>query len=137
MELIRDRSVQWFSTLDNAKSPTQAEETIKSMSNRKAVRPDELAAELLKLIVYEDRFRNGHIPEQIHAIVIVIWRGGSVPQQRKGATITLRHKKIDQTECGNYRGISLVAHAGKVLVNVIANRLSKYCERDEILPAER
>ena len=27
------------------------------------------------------------------------------------------HKKKDRTECGNYRGISLVAHAGKILVS--------------------
>ena len=30
------------------------------------------------------------------------------------------HKKKDRTECGNYRGISLVAHAGKVLLKIIA-----------------
>ena len=43
------------------------------------------------------------------------------------------HKKKDRTECGNYRGISLVAHAGKVLLKVIANRL----KREDILPKEQ
>ena len=43
-------------------------------------------------------------------------------------------KKKDRTECGNYRGISLVAHAGKILLNIIARRLSEYCERVGILP---
>ena len=47
------------------------------------------------------------------------------------------HKKKDRTECGNYRGISLVAHAGKVLLKVIANRLSSYCEREDILSEEQ
>ena len=47
------------------------------------------------------------------------------------------HKKKDRTECGNYRGISLVAHAGKVLLKVIAGRLSDYCEREIILPEEQ
>ena len=47
------------------------------------------------------------------------------------------HKKKDRIECGNYRGISLVAHAGKVLFKVIAGRLSDYCERDNILPEEQ
>ena len=46
------------------------------------------------------------------------------------------HKKKYRTECGNYRGISLVAHAGKVLLKVIAGRLSGYCEREGILPEE-
>ena len=43
------------------------------------------------------------------------------------------HKK-DRTECGNYRGISLVAHAGKILLKINARRLSEYCERVGILP---
>ena len=47
------------------------------------------------------------------------------------------HKKKDRTECGNYRGISLVAHAGKILLKVIARRLSEYCERVGILPEEQ
>ena len=66
-----------------------------------------------------------------------MWRGGGVPQQWKDATIKVLHKKKDRTECGNYRGISLVAHAGKELLKVIAGRLSDYCERENILPEEQ
>ena len=47
------------------------------------------------------------------------------------------HKKKDRTECGNYRGISLVAHAGKIQLKIIARRLSDYCERVGILPDEQ
>ena len=47
------------------------------------------------------------------------------------------HKKKDRTEYGNYRGISLVAHAGKILLKIIARRLSEYCERVGILPEEQ
>ena len=43
----------------------------------------------------------------------------------------------DPTECGNYRGLSLVAYAGKVLLKIITNRLSNYCEREDILPEEQ
>ena len=46
------------------------------------------------------------------------------------------HKNKDRTECGNYRGISLVAHAGKILLEIIARCLSEYCERVGILPEE-
>ena len=46
-------------------------------------------------------------------------------------------KKKDRTECGNYRGISLVAHAGKILLKIIAHHLSEYCERVGILPEEQ
>ena len=47
------------------------------------------------------------------------------------------HKKKDRTECGNYRGITLAAHAGKILLEVIARRLSEYRERVGILPEEQ
>ena len=63
--------------------------------------------------------------------------GGEVPQQWKYAIIMVLHKKKDRTECGNYRGISLVAHAGKILLKIIARRLSEYCERVRILPEEQ
>ena len=46
------------------------------------------------------------------------------------------HEKKDRAECGNYRGISLVAHAGKILLKIIARCLSEYCERVGILPEE-
>ena len=47
------------------------------------------------------------------------------------------HKKKDRTECGNYSDIFLVAHAGKILLRIIARRLSAYCERVGILPEEQ
>ena len=47
------------------------------------------------------------------------------------------HKKKDRTECSNYRGISQVAHAGKILLKIIARRLSGYCERAGILREEQ
>ena len=47
----------------------------------------------------------------------------------KDAIIMVLHKKKDRTECGNYRGLSLVAHAGKMLLKIIARRLSENCER--------
>ena len=47
------------------------------------------------------------------------------------------HKKKDRTERRNYRGISLVAHAGKILLNIIARRLGEYCERAGIPPKEQ
>ena len=47
------------------------------------------------------------------------------------------HKKKNRTECRNCRDISLVAHAGKILLKIIARRLSEYCEHVGILPEEQ
>ena len=46
-------------------------------------------------------------------------------------------KKKDRTECGSYRSISLVAHAGKILLKIIARHPSQHCERMGALPEEQ
>ena len=106
---------------------------MKAMANAKVVGPDGLPAELLKLGVQQDRT----ILLELHRLTTLIWREGNVPQQWKDTVITVLHKKGDKTECGHYRGISLVSHAGKVLLKVVARRLSAYCEAKGLLPEEQ
>ena len=110
------------------------EEAFRALANRKAVGPDGLPAELLKVLADEGELDT---LGKFHDIIVTVWRGVGVPQPWKDATIKVLHKKKDRAECGNYRGISLVAHAGKVLLKVIAGRLSDYCERENILPEEQ
>ena len=43
----------------------------------------------------------------------------------------------DREDCNNYRGVSLVAHAGTVLLKVVAPRLSNYRETARILLGEQ
>ena len=77
---------------------------------------------------------------EIHRLIPLIWREGKVPQQWKDAVITVNtvlHKKGDKTECRNYRSISLVSHAGKVLLKVVARRLRAYVEAKGLLPEEQ
>ena len=104
------------------------------MANGKAVGSDEVSVELFKITLNEDPA----LRQRLLDIVVRIGGGGDeVPQQWKDAIIMVLHKKKDRTECGNYRGISLVAHAGKILLKIIARRLSEYCERVGILPEEQ
>ena len=114
--------------------PTEEEivTAMKTMANEKAVGPDGLPAELLKLGLQQDRT----ILLEFHRLTTLICREGKIPQQLKDAVITVLHKKGDKTECGNYRGISLVSHAGKVLLKVVPRRLSAYCEPKRLLPEE-
>ena len=60
-----------------------------------------------------------------------------MPQQCNDAIIMVLNKMKNRTECCNYRCISLVAHAGKILLMIIARSLSEYCERVGILPEEQ
>ena len=106
---------------------------LRSMGNSKAVGPDELPVELLKLGLHHDPT----ILREIHQIIIRVWCEGKVPQRWRDVVIKVLHKKKDWTECGNYRGISLVAHAGKVLLKIVAKRLGDYCEAKGLLPEEQ
>ena len=130
---IRERWVRFFRSLLNSKSgmidadipkrlpqhpvasalgiePTEEEiaTAMNAMANAKAVGPDSLPAELLKLGLQQDRT----ILRELHRLTILIWRQGKVPQQWKDAVVTVLQMKGDKTECGNYRGISLVSLAG-------------------------
>ena len=108
-------------------------DAIRSLANGKAVGPDGVFVELFKITLNGDLA----LRRRLLDIVVRIWRGGEVPQQWKYAIIMVLHKKKDRTECGNYRGISLVAHAGKILLKIIARRLTAYCERVGILLEEQ
>ena len=113
---------------------SETKKTLRSMANGKAIGPDELPAELLKLGLSDS---SHEILLAFHDIIVAIWMTRKVPQEWKDATIKVLHKKKDRTECSNYRGLSLVAHAGKVLLKIVANRLGDFCEEVGILPEEQ
>ena len=104
-----------------------------SLANGNAVGPDGVSVELFKITLNGDPA----LHRRRFDIVVRISRGGGVPQQWKYVITMVLHKKKDRTECGNDRGISLVAHAGKMLLKIIARRLSEYCECVGILPEEQ
>ena len=158
VELIRERWVQWFHTLLNAKSPSldpnisggldqwpenmplrvqptmqKLTDAIRSLANGKAAGPEGVSVELFKITLNGDPT----LRRRLLDIVVRIWRGVKVPQQSKYAIVMVLHKKKDGTECGNYRGILQVAHAGKILLKIIARRINEYGERVGILPEEQ
>ena len=55
-----------------------------------------------------------------------------LPQDFKDAKIVTIFKKGDRSQCGNYRGISLLSTAGKILAKVLLSRLQK--AESKILP---
>ena len=90
---------------------------IRGTPNWRAVRPDFLPAELLKI-------DHPEFIRYFHNLLVNVWRTGDVPQQWKDATIKALQKKKDRSDCNKYRGISLVAHSGKVLLKMVPSRLS-------------
>ena len=106
---------------------------IRGRHNWKAPGPDSLVVRLLKI----DEPAEPIVLERFHAILVELWTGGDVPQQWKYATIKVLYKESDRSNCNNYRGISRLSHQGKVLLNIVANRLSDYCEAHGILTDEQ
>ena len=104
------------------------------MANWKATGADSLPVKLLKL---DDPTREPVALKHSHVILVRVWRREEIPQEWKYATIKVLHKKSDRSDCSNFRGISLASHAGKVLLKIVANRLSDFCEAQQMLPEEQ
>ena len=118
--------------------PTMQEEltdAIRSLANRKTVGPDGVSIELFKITLNGDPA----LRRRLLDISSFVFGGGARwCSSGKVPSSWYSTKKKDQTECGSYRGISLVAHTGKILLKIIARRLSEYYfERVGILPEEQ
>lgn len=46
----------------------------------------------------------------------------------------LHNKEKNRTKCGNYSDIALVAHEGKVLLEIVVRCLSDHCEGEGLAP---
>ena len=94
-------------------------DALKEVSNWKAIGPDGLHAELLNI-------DHSTFAQCFHSILVNVWVTGEVPQQWKDAFIQVLHQTKNRTDCNNNRGISLVAHACKGLLKIVAPSLSNY-----------
>ena len=61
---------------------------------------------------------------RLYQLITNAWEVGSVPQAWKDASIVTIYKKGDRTDCGSYRGISLLSITGKIFARFLLNRLS-------------
>ena len=83
------------------------------LTNGKAVGPDEVSVDLFKITLNSDLA----LRRRLLDIVGCICRGGGGGAAAvENAIITVLHSKKDWTECGNYRGIALLARGGKILL---------------------
>ena len=65
------------------------------------------------------------LQEKLHELIVDIWKKEQMPQNWKDAIIVPIFKKGRRKECGNYRGISLLSTAGKILARIILNRIEE------------
>ena len=97
-----------------------------SLKNNKASGPDNIPAEVLKS-------GGALIRLHIHQLITKLWVNDAVPDDLKNGTIvTVFKKKGDKSDCGNYRGITLLSVVGKVVTHILNKRLIPLAE--DILP---
>ena len=107
----------------------EVSDAIQHMSSGKACGLDGLPAEIFK--------HGGRIlVEKLTQLYSLIWQYEAVPkdfQRHYATTIHLYKRNGDRSICDNYRGISLLSTAGKIMAQIILNRLTKHVS-DNILP---
>ena len=71
---------------------------------------------------------------KLHDLVVCCWEQGKLPQDLRDAVIiTLYKNKGEKSDCSNYRGITRLSIAGKVLARFLLNRLVPTIA-EEIIP---
>jgi hypothetical protein len=68
------------------------------------------------------------IRSEIHKLINYIWNKEELPEQWKESIVVPIYKKGDKTDCSNYRGISLLSTAYKILSNIFLLRLTPYTD---------
>jgi sorting nexin-29 len=101
----------------------EAETAIGKLKSYKSPGNDQIPAELIKAEVET-------LCSEIYRIICSIWNKEELPQQWKESIIIPIHKKDDTTDCNNYRGISLLSTAYKMLSNILTARLIPYVNGD-------
>ena len=101
----------------------EMENALRKLKNGKAPGPDGIQSELLKCGGEE-------LKKALHDLMLTIWEREAMPTEWATAIICPIHKKGDQTECANYRGISLLSCAYKLLSNILFERILPYSEKE-------
>ena len=114
---IPERDV--ISDLDNPPTTTEVKDAIKKLSRGKpgedGIPPEVYIAGGPGLV------------KKLTRLLYEIWKKGEVPQEFKDASIvSLFKNKGKRFVCDNYRGISLLSVAGKILARIIINRINEH-----------
>lgn len=107
--------------LDKVPSLQEVENAIKQLKNNKAAGSDGIPAEFFK--------EGGRLlAEHTLMLIVKIWNTETIPSDLRDALIVTIFKKGDRTDCGNYRGITILSIAGKILARILSNRLVPLAE---------
>ena len=103
--------------LDNPPSFEETTKAIKQIKCGKAAGVDGIPPEAWK-------HGGPALHRKLHELFLCCWEQGKLPQDLRDAVIiTLYKNKGEKSNCDNYRGITLLSIAGKILARMLLNRL--------------
>ena len=91
---------------------TEVETAVRSLADGKATGPDDTPIKLLKLGLHLEPV----IQTNLHYCADLVRGAGAAGGMERCATLKMLRKKKEKTGSSNYRGIALVAHAGKAFL---------------------
>ncbi|XP_062715888.1 uncharacterized protein LOC134291753 [Aedes albopictus] len=95
----------------------EIEEEVGRLKNNKAAGADQLPSELLK-------YGGEALVRALHWVITKIWEEEVLPEEWMEGIVCLIYKKGDKLDCGNYRAITLLSAAYKILSQILCRRLS-------------
>jgi hypothetical protein len=105
-------------------SASEFEVAIGKLKGYKSPGADQIPAELIQA-------GGETLRSEIHKLIKLIWNKEELLQQCKELIVVPIRKKVDKTDCNNYRGISLLSTSYKILSNIPLSRQAPYA--DEII----
>ena len=113
--------------VDEPPSFDEVQTAVRKTNSHKAPGIDDLPAEVYK-------YGGDQLLEKLTSLFTLCWSKGEVPGDLRDAVIVSLYKnKGEKSDCSNYRGVTLLSTAGKILARVLLDRLIPAIA-EEVLP---
>lgn len=101
---------------DNGITREEFDEALKRLKSRKACGVDEIPAELIQALDEE-------MKELMYMMTKEIYETGDIPEDFQECKMVMLPKKANSKKCENFRTLSLLSHASKILTNIVKKRI--------------
>ena len=96
---------------------------LESITTNKASGGDGIPVELIQIL-------KDNAVKVLHSICQQIWKTQQWPQEWKRSAFIPIPKKGSAKECSNYRTVTLISHASKVMLKILQARLQQYVNHE-------